>query len=75
MGEDFLQGISTQRSADKVTCRCFVSFKTKAACLLGYTCRSLCRWTHTAHVGWGSEQPDLVEDVPAPSGGVGLDDL
>ena len=26
-------------------------------------------------VGRGSEQPDLVEDVPAHCGGVGLDDL
>jgi len=26
-------------------------------------------------VGWGSEQPDLVEDVPAHCRGVGLDDL
>ena len=25
--------------------------------------------------GWGSEQPDLVEDVPAHCRGVGLDDL
>jgi len=27
------------------------------------------------HVGWGSEQPGLVEDVPAHSRGVGLQDL
>jgi len=27
------------------------------------------------HAGWGSEQPDLVEDVPAYCRGVGLDDL
>ena len=26
-------------------------------------------------VGWGSEQPDLVVDVPARCPGVGLDDL
>ena len=26
-------------------------------------------------VGWRSEQPDLVEDVPAYCRGVGLDDL
>jgi len=26
-------------------------------------------------VGWGSEQPDLIEDIPAHCGGVGLDDL
>jgi len=26
-------------------------------------------------VGWGSEQPGLVEDVPAHCRGVGLDDL
>jgi len=26
-------------------------------------------------VGWGSEQSDLVEDVPAHCRGVGLDDL
>ena len=26
-------------------------------------------------VGWGSEQPDLVEDVPAHCRGVRLDDL
>ena len=26
-------------------------------------------------VGWGFEQPDLVEDVPAHSRRVGLDDL
>jgi len=26
-------------------------------------------------VGWGSEQPGLVEDVPACCRGVGLDDL
>jgi len=26
-------------------------------------------------VGWGSEQPDLVVDVPAHCRGVGLDDL
>jgi len=25
--------------------------------------------------GWGSEQSDLVEDVPAHGRGVGLDDL
>jgi len=25
--------------------------------------------------GWGSEQPDLVEDVPANCRGLGLDDL
>ena len=25
--------------------------------------------------GWGSEQPDLVEDAPAHCRGVGLDDL
>jgi len=25
--------------------------------------------------GWGSEQPDQVEDVPAHCRGVGLDDL
>jgi len=27
-----------------------------------------------AQAGWGSEQPDLVEDVPAYCRGVGLDD-
>jgi len=27
------------------------------------------------HVGWGSEQPDVVEDVPAHCRGIGLDDL
>jgi len=26
-------------------------------------------------VGWGSEKPDLIEDVPARCRGVGLDDL
>jgi len=26
-------------------------------------------------VGWGSEQPGLVEDLPAHCRGVGLDDL
>ena len=26
-------------------------------------------------VGWGSEQPGLVEDIPAPCRGVRLDDL
>jgi len=26
-------------------------------------------------VGWGSEQPDLVEDVPAYCRGGGVDDL
>jgi len=26
-------------------------------------------------VGWGSEQPDLIQDVPAHCRGVGLDDL
>jgi len=26
-------------------------------------------------VGWGSEQPGLVKDVPVPHRGVGLDDL
>jgi len=26
-------------------------------------------------VGWGSEQPDLAEDVPAHGRGVGLDEL
>jgi len=26
-------------------------------------------------VGWGSEQPDLLEDVPTYCRGVGLDDL
>jgi len=28
-----------------------------------------------SQVGWGSEQPDLVEDAPACYRGVGLDDL
>jgi len=26
-------------------------------------------------IGWGSEKPDLVEDVPAYCRGVGLDDF
>ena len=27
------------------------------------------------HMGWGFEQHDLVEDVPAHGGGIGLVDL
>jgi len=30
---------------------------------------------HQSQVGWGFEQPDLVEDVPAHSRGIGVDDL
>jgi len=30
---------------------------------------------YQCQVGWGSEQPDLVKDVPASCSGVGLDDL
>ena len=31
-------------------------------------------WEHS-RPGWSSEQPDPVEGVPAPGGGVGLDGL
>jgi len=32
-------------------------------------------WNIPGQAGWGSEQPDLVEDVPALGRGVGLDCL
>ena len=32
-------------------------------------------WKHSSHAGQGSEEPDLVEDVPVYFRGVRLDDL
>lgn len=50
-----------------------------------YTMRVLKNWNRLARgwdapsmeifIGHGSKQPDIIEDVPAPYRGVGLDDL